>query len=281
MSDWHEESLYPDVTTRYKIDKVLYESGTGLQKMRLLEHPRFGKILTLDGVTQTTEKDEFVYHEMMTHVPILAHGAVRRVLIIGGGDGGILEEVLKHPGVEKATMVEIDAGVVEFSKKYLSEICKGAFDDPRTDLIIADGFAFVGESTQSYDVIIVDSTDPDGPGEILFTQEFYKRCKDRLTPGGVMVTQNGVPFMQGEELRSSAAHLRHYFADVSCYLATIPTYVCGAMAMGWATDNAGLRKVTVETLEARFKPLKLNSRYYTPEVHKAAFALPPYVSELL
>ncbi|CAM9250715.1 unnamed protein product [Phaeothamnion confervicola] len=249
--------------------------------MRLLEHPRLGKILTLDDVTQTTEKDEFIYHEMMTHVPILAHGSVRNVLIIGGGDGGILEEVLKHPGIEKATMVEIDAGVVEFSKRYLSEICKGAFEDPRTDLIIGDGYAFVGDSLDKYDVIIVDSTDPEGPGEILFTKEFYRRCKDRLTPGGVLVTQNGVPFMQPGELRSSATHLRNFFADVSCYLATIPTYIGGAMAMGWATDNVGLRKVTVETLEARFRPLQLNSRYYTPEVHKGAFALPPYVGELL
>jgi spermidine synthase len=281
VSDWHEEGLYPDIRTRYKIERVLYESGTGLQKMRLLEHPRLGKILTLDDVTQTTEKDEFIYHEMMTHVPILAHGAVRRVLIIGGGDGGILEEVLKHPGVEKATMVEIDAGVVEFSKLYLNEICKGAFDDPRTHLVIGDGFAFVGENSEKYDVIIVDSTDPEGPGEILFTNEFYRRCKARLTAGGVLVTQNGVPFMQAEELRSSAMHLRQYFADVSCYLATIPTYVGGAMAMGWATDNAGLRLVSADTLAARYKPLTLNSRYYTPEVHKAAFALPPYVAELL
>jgi len=281
VTEWHEEGLYPDVRTRYKIDRVLYESSTEHQKMRLLEHPRLGKILTLDDVTQTTEKDEFIYHEMMTHVPILAHGAVRHALIIGGGDGGILEEVLKHPGIEKATMVEIDAGVVEFSKRYLSEICKGAFEDPRTDLIIGDGFAFVGDSAAKYDVIIVDSTDPEGPGEILFTKEFYKRCKDRLTPGGVLVTQNGVPFMQPEELRSSAAHMRNFFADVSCYLATIPTYIGGAMAMGWATDNAGLRKVPVETLEARFIPLSLNSRYYTPEVHKGAFALPPYVGELL
>ena len=281
MTGWHEEGLYPDVRTRYKVDRVLYESNTEHQKMRLLEHPRLGKILTLDDVTQTTEKDEFIYHEMMTHVPILSHGSVRRLLIIGGGDGGILEEVLKHPGIEKATMVEIDAGVVEFSKLYLSEICKGAFEDTRTDLVIADGFAFMGENTGKYDVIIVDSTDPEGPGEILFTNEFYRRSKQRLTPGGVLVTQNGVPFMQPGELRSSATHLRQYFADVSCYLATIPTYVGGAMAMGWATDNAGLRKVSVDTLTERFKQLHLNSRYYTPEVHKGAFALPPYVAELL
>ena len=281
MTGWHEEGLYPDFRTRYKIDRVLYESSTEHQKMRLLEHPRLGKILTLDDVTQTTEKDEFIYHEMMTHVPILAHGAVRRLLIIGGGDGGILEEALKHPGIEKATMVEIDAGVVEFSRLYLSEICKDAFDDPRTDLVIGDGYAFVANSLEKYDVIIVDSTDPEGPGEILFTREFYRRCKDRLTPGGVMVTQNGVPFMQPGELRSSAAHMREFFADVSCYLATIPTYVGGAMAMGWATDNADLRKVKLETLETRFQGLKLDNRYYTPEVHKGAFALPPYVSELL
>jgi spermidine synthase len=281
VSDWHEEGLYPDIRARFQITKVLYDSKTEHQRLRLFEHPRFGKILTLDDVTQTTEKDEFVYHEMMTHVPILAHGAARNVLIVGGGDGGILEEVLKHPSVEKATMVEIDAGVVEFSKQFLSEICKDAFEDPRTDLVIDDGFAFMGNCKESFDVIIVDSTDPQGPGEILFTSEFYGLCKQRLTPGGVLVTQNGVPFMQGEELRQSATFLRDYFADVSCYLATIPTYVFGAMAMGWATDNAGLRQVPLETLQARCKRLHLGARYYTPEVHKAAFALPPYVSELL
>lgn len=281
MNEWHEESLYSDFRARLRISKVLYDSKTDHQHLVLFEHPRLGKVLTLDGVTQTTEKDEFIYHEMMTHVPMLAHGAARRVLIIGGGDGGILEEVLKHPVVEKATMVEIDAGVVEFSKKYLSEICKQAFDDPRTDLVIGDGFAFVRDSKAAFDVIIVDSTDPQGPGEVLFTREFYAHCKDRLTPGGVLVTQNGVPFMQGDELRMSARHLRNYFADVGCYLATIPTYVAGAMAMGWATDNKALRDVPVETLEARFTALGVKSGYYTPQVHKAAFALPPYVAELL
>ncbi len=281
MTGWHEESLYSDFRARLKITRILYDSKTEHQQMVLFEHPRLGKVLTLDGVTQTTEKDEFIYHEMMVHVPILAHGAVRRVLIIGGGDGGILEEALKHPGVELATMVEIDGGVVEFSKKYLSEICKGAFDDPRTDLVIADGFAFVRDSTATYDVIIVDSTDPQGPGEVLFTREFYGHCKNRLTPGGVLVTQNGVPFMQADELRTSAKHLRNFFADVGCYLATIPTYVAGAMAMGWATDNKALRDVPIEALEARFAALGIETGYYTPQVHKGAFALPPYVAKLL
>jgi len=281
VSQWHEESLYSDFRAKLQITRVLYDNKTKHQNLVLFENSRFGKVLTLDGVTQTTERDEFIYHEMMVHVPILAHGAVKRVLIIGGGDGGILEEVLKHPGVEKAVMVEIDAGVVAFSKQFLSEICKGAFDDPRTDLVIGDGFAFVAESKAAFDVIIVDSTDPQGPGEVLFTREFYGHCKARLTPGGVLVTQNGVPFMQGDELRVSARHLRNFFADVGCYLTTVPTYVAGAMAMGWASDNFSLRQVSVETLQARFKALGVKTGYYTPEVHKAAFALPPYVSELL
>lgn len=281
MSEWHEESLYSDFRARLQISKVLYDSKTAHQHLVLFEHPRLGKVLTLDGVTQTTEKDEFIYHEMMTHVPLLAHGAARRVLIIGGGDGGILEEVLKHPGVAQVVMVEIDAGVVEFSKKYLSEICKEAFDDPRTNLVIGDGFAFVAESKAAFDVIIVDSTDPQGPGEVLFTREFYGHCKNRLTPGGVLVTQNGVPFMQGDELRASARHLREFFADVSCYLSTVPTYVAGAMAMGWASDNAQLRRTPLETLQARFGALGVKTGYYTPEVHLGAFALPPYVTELL
>lgn len=235
----------------------------------------------LDGITQTTEADEFIYHEMLAHTPILAHGAAERVLIIGGGDGGMLREVLRHPTVTHCTMVEIDPGVVELSKAHLPNHSHGAFDDPRTNLVFADGAAFVKECTDRFDVIIVDSTDPIGPGEVLFQDTFYANAKSCLTPGGVLVTQNGVPFMQRDELKNTVTHLRHLFADGSCYLATIPTYVGGPMAFGWATDNPDLRDIDVAVLEKRFDAARIKTRYYTPAVHKGAFALPVYISEII
>jgi spermidine synthase len=249
--------------------------------MVLFENTTFGRALALDGVLQTTEKDEFIYHEMLAHLPILAHGAVRRVLIIGGGDGGMLEEVLKHRGVERVTMVDIDDTVIELSKLHLRSICGEAFEDPRLDLVIADGVDFVKTCAERYDVIIVDSTDPLGPGEVLFTEAFYQSCKRCLTPGGVLVTQNGVPFLQGAELSGTIACLRPLFADATCYLATVPTYVGGPMAFGWASDDPALRRNPVEVLRERFEAAGIDSRYYSPEIHLAAFTLPPYVAELM
>lgn len=279
--DWRYEQLHEALRLGLRAENILYESETEHQHLVLFENAKFGKVLTLDTVLQTTSRDEFIYHEMLTHVPILAHGAVRRVLIIGGGDGGMLEEVLKHRTVETVTMVEIDAAVIEFSKKYLPEICKRAFEDPRTDLVIGDGFAFVGQDGPKYDLIIVDSTDPIGPGEVLFTKSFYERCYASLNEGGILVTQNGVPFMQPSELQQTVGFLRPIFADVSCYLASVPTYVGGPMAFGWATDNKALRSVSAEKLDVRFRSANLDTQYYTPPVHKAAFALPGYIAKLL
>ena len=281
MTDWFEETLHANLRQRLKIARVLYDSETPYQRIVLFENPRFGRVLTLDGVVQTTEGDEFIYHEMLTHVPILAHGAVRKVLIIGGGDGGMLEETLKHPGVERVTMVEIDPDVIAFSKKYLSSICGRAFDDPRTDLVIADGVDFVQSCKDRYDLVITDSTDPIGPGEVLFTERYYTACKTCLAPGGILATQNGVPFMQGDELTGTLKLLRPLFADATCYIASVPTYAGGPMAFGWATDNADLRRTPLDTLRSRFQASGIETRYYTPEVHQGAFALPGYVAELI
>jgi spermidine synthase len=216
----------------------------------------------------------------MAHTPILAHGAAKRVLIVGGGDGGMAREVLKHSSVEHVTMVEIDAGVVEFSKTYLPNLSQGAFDDPRLNLVIADGADFVRQAGEPFDVAIIDSTDPIGPGEVLFTDTFYGFAKRRLTEGGVLVTQNGVPFMQGEELTNTMRAFKALFADWTCYLATIPTYAGGPMAFGWGTDGDA-RNVDLATLQARYAAAGLSTRYYTPEAHLAAFALPGYVARLL
>jgi spermidine synthase len=281
VTDWFDETLHASVQQRLKIARVLYDSETPYQRIVLFENPRFGRVLTLDGVVQTTEGDEFIYHEMLTHVPILAHGAVRNVLIIGGGDGGMLEETLKHRSVERVTMVEIDPDVIEFSKKYLSSICGQAFDDPRTDLVIADGVDFVQSCEARYDLVITDSTDPIGPGEVLFTERYYTACKACLAPGGILVTQNGVPFLQGDELTGTLKLLRPLFADATCYLATVPTYSGGPMAFGWATDDAGMRRTPLDLLQSRFEASGIETRYYTPEVHQGAFALPGYVTKLI
>jgi len=280
MSEWMRETLHGDYAQALRVDNVLYDSATEHQRLRVFENARFGRVLTLDDVVQTTEGDNFIYHEMLTHVPILAHGSAREILIIGGGDGGMAREALRHENVTRVTMVEIDAGVVEFSRQYLPKLSNGAFEDPRLDLVINDGAVFMRETERRFDVIIVDSTDPIGPGEVLFTDHFYGHAKRALNPGGILVTQNGVPFMQPSELTGTMRAFKSLFADWGCYIANIPTYAGGPMAFGWGTDGDA-RQVPVETLRARFAAAGITPDYYTPEVHKAAFALPAYIERLL
>jgi len=277
---WFEEAIHAHATQKLEITEILYSSDTELQKIVIFENPTFGRVMTLDDVVQVTEGDEFIYHEMMAHVPILAHGAVRDVLIVGGGDGGLLEEVLKHP-VERATMVEIDRSVVDLARRYLPSICKGAFDDPRAELVIADGAHFVAGTDARYDVVLIDSTDPVGPGEILFQREFYAGCKRCLKPGGILVTQNGVAFVQGEELTSSWRHFNALFADAAAYAVAVPTYIWGFMALGWASDDPAHRRRPLATIEKRHAAAGLDTRYYNPEIHLGAFALPTYMKELM
>lgn len=279
MPGWSVETLHDDYRACLREATLLYDSETGHQRLRVFRNPTFGRILTLDGVIQVTEGDEFIYHEMMAHVPIFSHGAARSVLIVGGGDGGMAREVLRHKGVERVVMVEIDAGVIDFSRQYLPGVCEDAFDDPRLEVVIADGADYMRAQGEAFDVIIVDSTDPIGPGVTLFTDTFYGAARRRLAPGGVMVTQNGVPFMQGGELTNTLRAFKALFADATCYLTQIPTYACGPMAMGWASDGDA-RAAPLETLRARFAEAGFATRFYTPEVHKAAFALPVYVQAL-
>jgi len=281
---WISETLFDEQGFRmsYQVERVLYEMKTEHQDLVLFEHRFFGKMLMLDGATQVTSKDEFVYHEMMTHVPILAHGNAKEVLIVGGGDCGIAEEVLKHKSVKRLTQVEIDASVVEFSKEHFPEFTKPVLGDKRFDLVIDDGMNFVAKTDRRFDVIIVDSTDPQGPGKVLFSSRFYAACKRCMAKGGVMVTQNGVPILQPGELSSGIAKFRKLFADGFCYVAAIPTYVGGHMAMGWATDNKRLREIPLATLAARYRKAgRFPTKYWTPEVHKAAFALPRFIAELV
>lgn len=278
--DWFEETLHPGFRSRLEIERVLHETKTEHQHLIIFDNPEFGRVLALDGVVQTTERDEFIYHEMLAHTPIFAHGAARNVLIIGGGDGGMLEEVLKHRSVEAAVQVEIDDTVVELSKQHLRSICGDAYEDPRTELVIADGVEYVNETDRRFDVIIVDSTDPIGPGEVLFGRRFYGGCRQCLAEGGVLVTQNGVPFVQGEELTGTLSVFRELFESATCYRAGVPAYIGGDMTFGWGSDTTELSDVSLDTLRERFQAANFNTDYYTPAVHKGAFALPPYIERL-
>jgi spermidine synthase len=280
--NYFSENLVPAHRQQLQCTEVLFRGEGVTQGVVIFRNPRFGTVLALDDVVQTTTHDEFVYHEMIAHVPILAHGTAKRVLIIGGGDGGVLRHALMHQSVEQAVLVEIEPTVIDMTKKYLPTICGDAFDNPRAKVVIADGCAYVCDAAEKYDVIIVDSTDNHGPGAVLFTAEFYADCKRSLNPGGILITQSGVPFTQPDVLKLCRNNLKKSFADVGFYMATIPTYISGPMALGFSSDNATLRTTSLATITERYKAAQLkNLQYYTPAVHVAAFALPQYVENLL
>lgn len=283
---WFDETLYSEWNNRgymqrFEISRILHQTKTSQQNLIVFETPMFGRVLAIDDIIQTTERDEFIYHEMLVHVPLLAHGEARRVLIIGGGDGGALREVLRHPGIQLARMVEIDPGVIDISRKFLPGLSQGAFDDARADLVINDGCDYVKSCGEKYDVILIDSTDPVGPGEVLFREEFYGDCRSILAEGGVLVAQCGVPFYQAGELTVSHQRLAGVFKDAAVYLAAIPTYVGGAMAFALAADSRAPISVGADALARRFKDAGFETRYYSPAIHRAAFALPPYIQALL
>ncbi len=280
MGDY-QETLYDGYGQRFRVDRVLHEVRTEHQHLVIFENARMGRVMALDGVIQTTEADEFIYHEMLTHVPLLAHGEARSVLIIGGGDGGILREVARHQAVGQITMVEIDRTVVEMCQTFLPGHSAGAFSDPRLQLVIDDGMHFVASTAQRFDVIISDSTDPIGPGEVLFSENFYQACQRCLRPGGVLVTQNGTPFMQLDEVRTTAGRMTGLFADWHFYQAAVPTYIGGAMTFAWGTGNPQLRQLSPETLADRYARSGIATRYYNPAIHCGAFALPQYVLQAI
>lgn len=273
MNLFHE-TLLDDYCQTFATNRLLFEQKSPHQHLIIFENTRFGRVMALDGIIQTTEGDEFIYHEMLTHVPLFAHGDAQDVLIIGGGDGGILREVTKHQTVRHITQVEIDEAVIQTCREYLPNHGQGAFDDPRLTLIIDDGMAFVERTQQRFDIIISDSTDPIGPGEVLFSSAFYEACRLCLKPGGLFVAQNGVPFFQADVLTTSAQRLRSIYSDATFYGVAVPTYVGGLMTLAWATDNHALRTTSLATLTSRYQASGITTRYYTSALHQAAFALP-------
>ncbi|MCQ8241672.1 polyamine aminopropyltransferase [Rhizosaccharibacter radicis] len=281
---WINETLYPAWGQRFRIVRELARVRSDFQDIVVFESETHGRVLVLDGVVQITEGDEFVYQEMLTHVPLLTHGDARSVLIIGAGDGGVLKRVLQHRGVTRAVMVEIDGEVIRLSKEFLPGIAGDAWSDPRADVIVGDGIDYVRRAPDaSFDVIIVDSTDPIGVGEVLFTDEFYENCARILTTNGMIVNQCGVPFMQADELRDTSLRRAKFFPVVSAYVAAVPTYVGGFMTLGVAAKGGSLDGIDKATIEERADRAGITgaTRYWTPGVHVASFELPPYIAQHL
>ena len=281
---WINETLYPDWGQRFLVTRELARVKSDFQDIIVFEGPSHGRVMVLDGVIQITEADEFVYQEMLTHVPLLAHGSAESVLVIGAGDGGVLRHVLQHSSIKRVVMVEIDGEVIRLSKEFLPRIGADAWTDKRAEVIVGDGIDYVQRAPDAaFDVIIVDSTDPIGVGEVLFTDTFYSNCSRILTSRGLVVNQCGVPFMQADELRETSARRRKFFSHVTAYVAAVPTYVGGFMTLGWAAKDALLAGSSVETIRNRAGQAGIlgTTRYWSPEIHVGAFNLPPYIAAYL
>jgi spermidine synthase len=282
--DWFNEALYPDWGQRFRVKRELARVRSEFQDILIFESHSHGRVMALDGVIQITEADEFVYQEMLTHVPLLAHGAATSVLIIGAGDGGVLRHVLQHGNIRRAVMVEIDGEVIRLSRMHLADIGGGAWSDPRAEIIVGDGIDYVRRAPDaSFDMIIVDSTDPIGVGEVLFTDEFYANCARVLTERGLVVNQCGVPFMQSDELHETSRRRAQFFPHVSAYVAAVPTYVGGFMTLGFAAKARGLTDISLAEIRARAEKAGIlgTTRYWTPEIQAASFNLPPYIAQHL
>jgi len=283
-ADWCDETLYPNWGQRFRVVREIARVRSAFQDIVVFESADHGRVMLLDGVVQITEADEFAYQEMLVHVPLFAHGAARRVLIIGAGDGGVLRRVLEHRNVERVVMVEIDGEVIRLAREHMPAIGGGAWNDPRARIIVGDGIDYVATAeAHAFDVILVDSTDPIGVGEVLFTDAFYGHCARILTARGVVVSQCGVPFMQGAELTATTARRARYFPSVAAYVVAVPTYVGGFMALGWAGHDPAMTAISEETIRERAHAAAIlgRTRYWTPAVHRSAFALPPYIASLL
>lgn len=282
--EWADEILYPDWGQRFRVLRTLARIRSAFQDIWLFESAGHGRVLMLDGVVQVTEADEFTYQEMIAHVPLLAMGRARRVLVIGAGDGGVLRRVLQHRGVERAVMVEIDGEVIRLSRECLPGIGGECWHDPRAEILVADGIAYLAAAgAGSFDAIIVDSTDPAGPGEVLFSDAFYADCARVLSAEGVLVNQCGVPFMQPDELRETSARRARFFRHVSAYVVAVPTYVGGFMTLGIAAKAEDPGTVPAAALRTRAEAAGIlgSTQYWTPEVQEAAFKLPPYIAQHL
>ena len=279
MEIWFSEPHTPDEKLSIRVERQIYVGESDFQRIDVFESPELGRFLVLDGFVMLTERDEFIYHEMIVHVPMAVHPDVRSVLVIGAGDGGVVRELAKYPEIERIDLAEIDEQVVGVCREYLPRV-SCSMNDERLHIYYEDGLKFVRRKENEYDLIIVDSTDPFGPGEGLFTKEFYGSCYKALKEEGIMVNQHESPFYEADAMACMRAHRRivENFPISRVYQAHIPTYPSGHWLFGFASK----RYHPVHDLDGeRWLERGLDTRYYTPRLHQGAFCLPAYVEKLL
>ncbi len=268
MQLWFTEEWLNGFLISVQIKQVVFTKQTKYQKLAIFDTVEFGRILTLDNVIQTTEKYEYLYHESLVHVPLFSHKNPERVLIIGGGDGGTLREVMHHPQVKQAVMVDIDGDVIEASKKHL-HLWNSGFDDPRATVLIRNGLEFVANTDQKFDVVLVDSTDPEGPGEALFKSEFYASIAKILRPGGQLCAQTESPIATPNMVRDIYQRIAQVFPMTKLYTAPVPSY-----PGGWWSFTCG--SLDGDPAKPVRKPdISWGLKFYSPEIHERLFVLNP------
>lgn len=277
--EWITDMGGPGFAHIYQIGRLLHDGQSPYQRVRVIENSDFGRMLILDEAVQTTERDDFIYHELLAHVPLCAHPAPRRALIIGGGDGGLLREALRHPGIEHVTMVELDREVVDVTLRLIPSIPRGAFDDSRARLLIEDGIRFARETKEPFDVAMVDSTDPKGPSLGLFSTEFYRDMARLLGPSGVLAVQSGSPLYQQDVIAMVRRNMSPHFKYVRLYMGAVPTYP--GVLWTFTVGAQGRDPAALEAAEIAQRLGDLSTQYYTPRAHAPLFDVPPFLRHVL
>jgi len=274
---WYTEKYDDVLGLTFKIKDILHCEQSDFQKVEVIDTVVYGKMLLLDGLVMTTEKDEFFYHEMISHIPMLAHHNPERILVVGGGDGGTVREVLKHPSVKEVVLCEIDGAVIEVSKKYLPSIA-GKLDDNRVKINVEDAIEYMKRQNKSFDVILIDSTDPMGPGEGLFTEDFYTNVKNALKENGVMVAQSESPIMNQKELGLISNLLKKVFPVVKTYISPMPTYP--GSFWSWTFCSETVNPLEIKDEKAA-EEIEKQAKLYNREFHKSVFVLPNFIKDIV
>ncbi|MGE5703766.1 MAG: polyamine aminopropyltransferase [Clostridia bacterium] len=274
MELWYTEKQTKDFGITAKISETLYTEQTEFQQLDVIQTNQFGRMLVLDGCVMTTDVDEFVYHEMITHVALHTHPNPKKVLVVGGGDGGAIREIVKHESVEKAVLAEIDGAVIEQSKIFFPEIAKELTGNPRVDVQVIDGIKHIHDHKGEYDVIMVDSTDPVGPAVGLFEKGFYQGIFDALKPDGIMVAQTESPWFNKDLIKRVYKDLSSIFPITRLYTVSIPTYPSGLWSFTIASKQHDPLKVDASKIK------DLDTKYYSADIHHSVFKLPKFVADL-